>query len=334
MVDHSAAIPMYVPTENVFLNQNNPRWLVIHKTAQPECPTAQCVAQFFAHDRAQKSTHYIVGMDGTIVQCVAEKDGAGGNCCLEVGHDSFWPTGINLNLVTISIEHVDPTPDNSTPVTAAQKQASFSLVADICKRHNIAAANIVGHHSISPISRALCPGNYPMEELKAYVNSQLRDRQGAVPMNWIDDGMTLKAPNGHTVKSRFRDFILKSHTWNSADMPLEEEETRTTVEESNPNLGAGSRQIFVQSVLEWTTPLGVKQAAHVGQELLFVIQDRAKTQATLNQAQSDIASLQTEIATLKTQLASTQQSPPSPTDLMDAIKVFFARLVGQSRRIE
>lgn len=313
MTDYSGAIPMYVPVENVFLDQNNPRWVVIHKTAQPECPTAQEVAQFFAHDSQQKSAHYIVGRDGTIVQCVAEKDGAGANCCLEAGHDSFWPTGINLNLVTISIEHVDPSPDNSTPVTEAQKRASFALVAAICKRHTIAASNIVGHHSISPISRAFCPGNYPMAELQAYVHTQLGNGQEGIPMNWIDDGLSLKAPNGYTVKLGFRDFILKSRNWNSADMPLEEEEILTAVEESKPDLGAGSRQIFVNSVLEWTSTGGIKQAAHVGEELLFVIEDRAKIQATLYQAQAEVISLQTEVNELKMQLASTQQSPGSPT---------------------
>jgi N-acetyl-anhydromuramyl-L-alanine amidase AmpD len=172
MVDYSAAIPMYVPHENVFIDQNQPRWVVIHKTAQPPCPTAQDVAHYFAQDPARKSAHYIVGLDGTIVQCVAEKDGAGANCCLEAGHDSFWPTGINLNVLTISIEHVDPTLNNSTPVTEAQKRASFALVADICRRHKIAASHIVGHRSINPVTRSFCPGNYPLEELRRYVREK------------------------------------------------------------------------------------------------------------------------------------------------------------------
>src|SRR2546423_7742565 len=115
MVDYNAAIPMYVPRENVFSDQNQPRWVVIHKTAQPPCPTAQDVARYFAQDPARKSAHYIVGLDGTIVQCVAEKDGAGANCCLEAGQDSFRPTRINFNFLTYSVAPGNPNPKYNTP---------------------------------------------------------------------------------------------------------------------------------------------------------------------------------------------------------------------------
>lgn len=135
MTNYAPAIPMYVPADNVFIDQMIPKWVVIHKTASGG--TAQDIANFFAHDPKMASTHYVVGQDGTVVQCVAEKDGAGGNCCLETGHDPFWPTNVDLNWFTISIEHVDPASDNSTPLTGAQKQASFLLVADICKRNSI-----------------------------------------------------------------------------------------------------------------------------------------------------------------------------------------------------
>ena len=175
-VDEPGAIPMFVDRQRVFINQNDHTWLVIHKTASGG--TAQDIASFFANDPAMASTHYIVGQDGTIVQCVAEVDGAAGNCCLETGHASFLPLGINLNVKTVSIEHVDPTSDNSTPLTEAQKQASFKLVRDICQRHNIpmrrggASGGIIGHNDIAPLSRTHCPGNYPWDELFAYLEGE------------------------------------------------------------------------------------------------------------------------------------------------------------------
>lgn len=175
-VDEPGAIPMFVDRNRVFINQNTHDFLVIHKTASGG--TAQDIASFFANDPAMASTHYIVGQDGTIVQCVAEVDGAAGNCCLETGHASFLPLGINLNVKTVSIEHVDPTSDNSTPLTDAQKQASFKLVRDICQRHNIpmrrgdASGGIIGHNDIAPLSRAHCPGNYPWDELFAYLEGE------------------------------------------------------------------------------------------------------------------------------------------------------------------
>jgi N-acetyl-anhydromuramyl-L-alanine amidase AmpD len=173
MTDYAEAIPMYVDRSRVFIDANHPKWIVIHKTAGFH--TAQEVANYFATNAEMTSTHYVVGQDGTVVQCVREQDGAGGNCCLEPGHATFLPEGLNLNLVTISIEHVDPALDNSTPLTDAQKRASFRLIADICERHGIprrhgdANGGIVGHFELDPISRARCPGNYPWAELWAFL---------------------------------------------------------------------------------------------------------------------------------------------------------------------
>ncbi len=177
MVDYPGAIPMFVPADNVFPGYwgHIPIFVVIHKTAGFH--TAQEVASFFQTAPDKRSAHFIVGMDGTIVQTVSLDAGAGANCCLEAGHAAFLPQGMNLNLLTISIEHVDPALDNSTPLTDAQKKASFALVKSICERHNIpmrkgdANGGIIGHCDIAPVNRAHCPGNYPWDELFAYLNS-------------------------------------------------------------------------------------------------------------------------------------------------------------------
>lgn len=179
------SIQMLVPDAFVFPQSGGQtrRWLVLHKTAGFH--TAQDVAHYFQSGApqaggtfAKTSVHYVVGLDGTIVQCVRETDGAGGNGLLEAGHDAFWPSDINLNLVTFSIEHVDPAIDNSTPVPDAQKQASFQLIYDICQRWHIPMrpadgnGGITGHFSIDPQSRARCPGNYPWNDLWAYLKGK------------------------------------------------------------------------------------------------------------------------------------------------------------------
>ena len=145
-----------------------------------------------------------------------------------------------------------------------------------------------------------------------------------VPQGWSDDGTTLKAPNGFIVVKDFRNHILASRSWPSWDVPLQEQEARTLIEESNPGLGGGIRQIFSGHMLEWTSKIGV-QEAHVGQELLFVLNDRARiqaaddqaqaqlkdAQAALAQAQSNEAALQQQVDALKAQLAALQP-PPVP----------------------
>jgi hypothetical protein len=181
--DQPGALWMPVPIGLIFpgYEGNRPKWLVVHKTGGPG--DAEQQAKFFAgpNNVNKASTHYVVGQDGVVVQCVSEADGAGGNCCLEPGHASFLPTNINLNLLTISIEHCDPALDNSTPVTPEQQAASFKLIRDICTRHAIpmrpgdANGGIIGHKDIAPVDRSHCPGNYPWEALWAYLQGGTSD---------------------------------------------------------------------------------------------------------------------------------------------------------------
>ena len=171
---------MLVPDAFVFPQSwgNTRHWLILHKTAGFH--TAEDVAAYFqsGSDGREVSSHYVVGLDGTIVQCVRETDGAGANGVLESGHDPWWSPDLNPNLVTFSIEHVDPSSDNSTPMPEAQKAASFQLIHDICQRWQIpmksadGTGGITGHFSIDPQSRARCPGNYAWDELWAYLKGQ------------------------------------------------------------------------------------------------------------------------------------------------------------------
>lgn len=173
--EYSKALPLFVDRHRTFINQNSHRWIVLHKTAGFR--SAQQVAEFFARDPNMASTHFVVGQDGTIAQCVLIGDGAAGNCCLEAGHAPFLPEGVNLNLLTISIEHVDPATDNSTLLTPEQKAASFALVKWLCEELTIpmrpgdADGGIIRHRDIAPINRARCPGNYPWDELFTYLKN-------------------------------------------------------------------------------------------------------------------------------------------------------------------
>src|SRR5215470_14477975 len=152
MTDYAGAHSLFVDESRTFIDANPHFALVLHKTGGT--PDLQSLANFFQNDSSMASSHYGVDLDGTIGQFVLEKDGAGANCCLEPGHDSFWPTNINLNLITLSIECIDPASDNSTPVPIAQKAALFPLVRSICQRHNIpmrpadSNGGIAGHKSI------------------------------------------------------------------------------------------------------------------------------------------------------------------------------------------
>ncbi|MDQ2905674.1 MAG: N-acetylmuramoyl-L-alanine amidase [Chloroflexota bacterium] len=168
-MDEPGAI--WIPTTQHFPGRNGhtAKWVIVHGTAG--FSSAEDVAHYF--QQAEASTHYIIGQDGRIIQCVRESQAAWGNGPVTRGHDPWWSPALNPNYVTISIEHLKPHRDNSDHLTEAQKHASFTLIRHICERHNIpkrkadTQGGITGHFSMDPINRSYCPGPYPWDELFA-----------------------------------------------------------------------------------------------------------------------------------------------------------------------
>lgn len=284
-------------------NSNAHAAIVIHKTGGDA--TLEHVYNTFM--ASGKSVHYAVGTDGSIWQFVPETLGAGGNCCTEAGYDPFWTPYVNaygnLNLCTLSIEHCDAALDNSTPVTPAQKEASFKLVAYLAKKYSIPASHIKTHASIDPQSRARCPGNYPFQELLQYVE------QGGsmpVPTGWkietVNGVQRLVAPNGHYTIAGFAAAIENAPNWDPANTPNEEEYTTPQVLLHNAGVGAGSRQTYRDGEYWWTEAKGVVWEPFVGLEL--------------KACYDLIASQQAEIAALK----AAQPTPtPAPQPNVTAI---------------
>lgn len=254
MAEYPGAIDAFVDQSRVFIGQNSHSAIVLHGTGGSPDQTVQQLGAYFATTPAMTSVHYAIDRAGNVAQYVRESDGAAGNCCIEPGYDAFWNqfNGDNLNLHTISIEHVNDSA-NSLPLTDAQKQASFRLIAYLCKKYNIPYSHIKSHASIAPQSRAACPGPaYPWQELQAFLNGG----NSMVPQGWQDDGKnTLRAPNGILVTDGFRLFVLNNN-WYAANWPV------------TPAVGipGGSRQTFEFGELEWTPQTGV-YPVKVGEEL-------------------------------------------------------------------
>lgn len=185
-VDYPGAIdmlitdPAWVFTDALEGVPNADKTIVIHKTATPGA-NARDVANYFIHDVTErKSAHFIVDLDGSTVQVVLLKDGAGANCCLEPGHEAYWDAlnaryswngASNLNVCTISIEHIDQTTDNSQIMPQAQIDASFKLIKWLVDRYSLdPTRQIKGHNTLDPESRARCPGpTYPWSDLMTFL---------------------------------------------------------------------------------------------------------------------------------------------------------------------
>lgn len=281
-----------------------PHYVIIHGTAGGE--SAEAIANYFAQSTTQASTNYVIGRDGTVICSVEEQNapwanglitgppGASGNGIGNGYHDSWWDNGPNPNLRSVSIEHVKPSSDNSDILTPEQSLASFQLIKHICERWSIpmqpadASGGIVGHYSLDPVNRALCPNWYPWSALWDYVAGESGGKVVGIPDGWTDSNGTLKAPNGHIVVKGMRDYIMKN-TWDADNWPVEDEQHNVNpVEMSNPKLGAGNRQRFNKGVLEYTTALGVFPA-YVGPEMIAM--------------EKRIHELSTQVTTLQAQLA-------------------------------
>lgn len=151
--------------------------VVLHKTACGSPCTATSVAQYFATSQEHKSAHFIVGRDGSVIQVVLLKDGAGANCCTEPGYDPYWNTFKtkygNLNRCTISIEMEDWTSDNTQPMTEVQIATAINLCVWLAKRYGgLPYTQFKGHNTIDPISRQRDPGpTFPWSRLQQALSS-------------------------------------------------------------------------------------------------------------------------------------------------------------------
>lgn len=198
-----------IQNSNCFPGRNGlkPKYIILHGTAGGT--SAQAIANYFASTQgggSPVSSHYVIGQDGTIVQCVAEEDGAWANGAFSAGHDAFWNESINPNLITVSIEHCKPSSDNSDALTDAQRASSLKLVHGICDRWGIpkqaadANGGITGHFSMDPINRRNCPGVYPWSDLWDALkgeNTVLDLNNPLVKMYFHDGGNgTWKCTNG------------------------------------------------------------------------------------------------------------------------------------------
>lgn len=301
--------------ENSFDRQGHqPRFIILHGTAGGT--SAIDVANYMKGTVGSSnpvSTHFVIGQDGTIVQCVPLSLAAWGNGVItgtptaglgfrtagdEVHRDDWWNENVNPNYLTVSVEHCKPHDDNSDTLTPAQQAASFALVQCICDTYGIpkrfadAQGGIIGHFSIDVANRSLCPNTYPWQDLFNYLANG--GNTMAAPQGWTDNGQAgvLTAPNGIPVVLGFRDHVLDpKNNWDPNDWPLEPEQHFLVLEQSNTSLGAGQGQTFRLKRLEYTPKMGVFEG-WIGQELIW-------HQKQCAQLQSQIADLQSQIATLQ-----------------------------------
>jgi len=101
---------------------------------------------------AQVSAHYVVDLDGVVIQLVEENKRA-----WHAGV-SFWDGETDINSTSIGIEIVNPGHEfGYMPFPDAQIAAGVKLCQDILSRHPIPPHQVLAHSDIAP-SRKMDPG--------------------------------------------------------------------------------------------------------------------------------------------------------------------------------
>lgn len=126
-----------------------PSILVLHYTG---LPTVERALDVLSRPDCKVSCHYVVDLDGRVVQMVSES--------MRAWHAgvSSWKTETDVNSASIGIEIQNPGHSGGYPdFPRAQMEAVSALSRDIVARHRILPERVLAHSDIAP-QRKIDPG--------------------------------------------------------------------------------------------------------------------------------------------------------------------------------
>ena len=142
---------------------------------------------WFKNPASEVSAHYIVGLDGSIVQLV--KDG-----------DKAWHC-FGFNTTSIGIEHVAQAGDRLTP---AQERASAALLRWLIREYKISGGRIYGHrwNPVKP-GGTPCPGDLwrNQSELQSWLQANVLNGVSPSP---LVSSMETRTPPSESIRTPFQ----------------------------------------------------------------------------------------------------------------------------------
>jgi N-acetylmuramoyl-L-alanine amidase len=131
------------------LNGAKPKYIVLHYTGMSSGPAA---VDWLCNPQSKVSCHYLVDVDGSIVQMVDED--------LRAWHAgvSSWQSAVDLNSASIGIEIQNVGHNGGLPeFPAVQMKAVATLCLDIMVRNELSPHQVLAHSDIAP-GRKVDPG--------------------------------------------------------------------------------------------------------------------------------------------------------------------------------
>ena len=157
----SALVRRIHPSRNCELRRGGRRadMLIVHYTG---LATVERAIDVLSREDCRVSCHYVVDVDGTVIQMVPE--------ALRAWHAgvSHWARETDINSCSIGIEIHNPGHDNGYPEFGeAQMTGVAGLCLDIMARHAISPARFLAHSDVAPF-RKIDPGEkFPWARLAA-----------------------------------------------------------------------------------------------------------------------------------------------------------------------
>lgn len=171
---------------------SRPEAVVVHTTDG----TLDAAVAWFEDPRSGVSAHYVVGLDGRVVRCVAEEDTAfhAGRTVAAAGAGAALARGGDVNARTIGIEFEDGGDPLGVDRPVAQYRAGGRVLGSIARRWDIPLdrAHVVAHREIR--ADKTCPGNLDLDRLLAAARDDApvlavllpaRDAEDDLP-GWLD----------------------------------------------------------------------------------------------------------------------------------------------------
>lgn len=155
--DFAGASVLASPNHGARVDGQRPDMILLHYTGMPDDAQAQA---WLCNPESQVSSHYIVHVDGSIVQMVPESRRA-----WHAGK-SAWAGVTDINSCSIGIEIANAGHPGGLPdFTDAQVAAVIELCRDCGARWQIASERVLAHSDVAPI-RKVDPGeNFPWQKL-------------------------------------------------------------------------------------------------------------------------------------------------------------------------
>ena len=106
--------------------------IVIHYVANPGT-TAKQNRDYFNNDDTKVSSHFVVGLEGEVIQCIPL--------------DEISSATNDRNVDTISIEVCHP--DESGKFADATYESVVKLTAWLCKKYNLTQNDVIRHYDVT-----------------------------------------------------------------------------------------------------------------------------------------------------------------------------------------